>query len=252
MPTQHLLEQLRRYPSLRAGLDQLLEARQAAETLKLNVWTMAVEMSSLLALGCTTTQLRLLVGIGHLEHAEDVTDLFSAARSFQPENPMRFGPQTCFVLTDCGVQFLASLAPVSETSADGHGEVVNGAKERRVPVWDAEARELRDGSRLVKQFRRPAPMLELVLAAFQELNWPHHLDDPLPPKHDVVPSERLRDTVRRLNHCQHPHTILFSSDGLGAGIRWCWADQMNPESTEDPHISHGVAPGNPTMCPGQR
>jgi hypothetical protein len=68
-------------------------------------------------------------------------------------------------------------------------------------------------------------MLELVLAAFQEMEWPSHLDDPLPPEHGIVPKQRLRDTVRRLNRCQEPLRIRFASDGLGSGIRWGWGRQ---------------------------
>lgn len=224
MPSQHLDEQLRRNPQLRAALEQLLEARRGAEGLKLDVWTLAVELSGLLGAGCTLTQLRLLVAARYVEHAEDVTKQSDEARSFRSENPMKFGPQTCFVLTEAGVKFLDAAGPPAER---GTGNRLNGpspatgvAKERQVPIWDPEARELWVGGQMVKRFTRPAPVLELVLEAFQEMGWPSHLDDPLPPENGIVPEERLRDTVRRLNRCQEPLRIHFTSDGLGAGIRW--------------------------------
>ena len=71
-------------------------------------------------------------------------------------------------------------------------------------------------------------MLDLVLSSFQELAWPPRLDDPLPPVRDIVSAERLRDTIRRLNRCQDPHTVRFSSDGLGTGIRWAWTPGLPP------------------------
>jgi hypothetical protein len=86
---------------------------------------------------------------------------------------------------------------------------------------------------VLKQFRRPAPSLQLVLAAFEEEGWPMHLDDPLPPEHGIDPKQRLRDTVRRLNGCQRPQWIHFESDGLGTGLQWRW------RATDQPGMSHG-------------
>jgi hypothetical protein len=83
---------------------------------------------------------------------------------------------------------------------------------------------MKAGDRLVKRFTRPAPVLERILAAFEEDGWPPRLDDPLPPNHGTVPEERLRATVRRLNQCQKPHVVRFESEGTGAGIRWGWAE----------------------------
>jgi hypothetical protein len=206
---------------VRAALKHLLEARRGALTLKADVWSFAVEMAYLLGAGCTVTQLRLLVAAGFAEHAEDVTPPSEPERSFRPEPRLAFGPWTCFVLTAAGAAWVARL---EEESDPGAGKR-NGPVGRRVPRWSATARELRVDGRVLKRFRRPAPNLELVLAAFEEEGWPRHLDDPLPPEHGIDPQARLRDTVRRLNACQEPHKIRFESDGLGSGIRWGWADQ---------------------------
>ena len=40
--------------------------------------------------------------------------------------------------------------------------------------------EARMGDLVVKRFCQPSPNQELILASFQERNWLHHLDDPLP------------------------------------------------------------------------
>jgi hypothetical protein len=243
MSNQSLDGQLHRNRQLRAALEQLSEARRGAESLQLDVWAFAVEIAGLLGVGCTMTHLRLLVGAGYVEHAEDVTRPSDQTRSFRSENPMKFGPQTCFVLTEAGVTFLESANSPSE-SREGSRLIgrspMNGVTEgRMVPVWDSTAREFRVGERVVKRFRRPAPRLELVLAAFQEMDWPSHLDDPLPPERGSVPEERLRDTVRRLNRCQQPLCVRFTSDGLGAGIRWAWAASEPADPTDEPRMSHG-------------
>lgn len=232
MPSNFLSQELQRNPHFRAALEQLLEARRGAELLKVDVWALAVELSSLLSSGCTPTQLRLLIGAGYLDHAADVTKPTNMTRSFEPESPMKFGPQTCFVLTEAGIKLLQST-PLPSPQED-HGKPTgtpsaNGqAKQRPNPIWDAETRELRVEGQVLKRFRRPAPILELVLASFQEMGWPAHLDDPMSPVHEIVPEERLRDTVRRLNACQEPHRICFESDGLGAGIRWSLVGNRSP------------------------
>lgn len=239
MPSNFLSQELARNPRLRAALEQLLEARRGAELLKVDVWTFAVELSSLLGGGCTPTQLRLLVAAGYSDHAADVTKPTDMTRAFEPESPLKFGPQTCFVLTEAGIKLLES-APLPSPQEDcGKPTAIpslNGqSTQRPKPIWDAETRELRAEGQVLKRFRRPAPVLELVLAAFQELDWPPHLDDPLSPEPHIVPEERLRDTVRRLNACQDPHLIVFESDGLGTGIRWGWVTF----TLEPPRISHG-------------
>src|SRR5437870_5015237 len=90
----------------------------------------------------------------------------------------------------------------------------------RRPSWQAKPRELWIGKILVKQFRRPAPVLELILAAFEEEGWPSHLDDPIPPTPEVDSITRLHDSINRLNRMQETQLVVFSGDGTGRGIRW--------------------------------
>jgi hypothetical protein len=219
MPSNDLYEFFLRNPQSRPALEQLKEARRGAQLLRLDVWAVAIELSVLLSAGCTVTDLRLLVAAGCLEHAEEVTQSPARARRFRPESHLVFGPRTCFVLTDSAAEWVAR----QEKESDPGMVKLNGQSGRRVPRWSAVARELQVDGRVIKRLRRPAPNLELVLAAFEEEAWSPHLDDPLPPEHDIDSHQRLRDTVRRLNNCQTPHRIRFESDGLGAGIRWRWA-----------------------------
>jgi hypothetical protein len=107
------------------------------------------------------------------------------------------------------------------SSANGDGR--QRAAPRGSSRWDADGRELWAGGRLVKRFTRPAPLLELLLAAFQELGWPRVLDDPLPGAGGMDPKERLHDAVKRLNACQRPLVVRFRGDGTGQRGRWEWA-----------------------------
>jgi hypothetical protein len=85
------------------------------------------------------------------------------------------------------------------------------------PLWNCQRRELRFGSCVVKRLQRPAPNLELILAAFQELGWPERIDNPLGGSYRRAP-EHLRDAIKKLNRGQD--ILRFHGDGTGRGIRW--------------------------------
>jgi hypothetical protein len=92
---------------------------------------------------------------------------------------------------------------------------------RLVPVWDAECRRLSFDGRLVKWFRQPADNQVRILSAFQELDWPRRIDDPLPGEHGVDPRQRLREAIKSLNGCQEGGQVLrFRGDGTGEGVTW--------------------------------
>jgi hypothetical protein len=224
MPDQDPSDYIRRNPQVRKALEHLLKARSSAEVLKTDVWTFAVEMSSLLSTGCTVTELRLLVAAGYADHAEEITQSSDHGRSFRQEPRMTFGPRSCCVLTVAG----AELADRLEVESDLGNEKQDGRGSRRqVPRWSATARELRVSGQVLKRFRRPAPALELLLAAFEEMGWPRHLDDPLPPEIGIDPQQRLHDAIKRLNACQQPQLIRFLGDGTGYGVKWEWVPGKN-------------------------
>ena len=88
------------------------------------------------------------------------------------------------------------------------------------PVWEARSRELRVGEWLVKRFRVPAGNQELVLSAFEEEGWPAYIDDPLPMKAEIVPKQRLRNVIARLNGRQLVRLLRFHGNGNGEGVGW--------------------------------
>jgi hypothetical protein len=63
-------------------------------------------------------------------------------------------------------------------------QLVNGLGK---PRWDATARKLWWGNKVIKVFLRPSVCQELVLAAFEELGWPECIDDPLPISEGINP-----------------------------------------------------------------
>lgn len=73
---------------------------------------------------------------------------------------------------------------------------------------------------MVKQFRLPAPNQETILTAFQEESWPVRIDDPLPPKAEIDPKERLHNTIKALNRNQKQRRLKIKGDGTGEGVMW--------------------------------
>jgi hypothetical protein len=54
-----------------------------------------------------------------------------------------------------------------------------------------------------------------IIDAFQELDWPERIDDPLPNGQN---SQRLNETIHSLN--ERLRFIRFRADGTGCGILW--------------------------------
>lgn len=110
-------------------------------------------------------------------------------------------------------------------SGSGHAEAPNADAETDGPRF-TEKRELWVGRFLVKMFDRPAENQEVVLVSFQELNWPARIDDPTPPKRELVPKVRLGRTIAALNdYHKMPGLIRFRADGTGKGIIWEFGDR---------------------------
>jgi hypothetical protein len=89
------------------------------------------------------------------------------------------------------------------------------------PHWDGERHELWFGDILVKRYSRPAKNQWLLLDACEELGWPEHMPDSLPPSpkgpdHSI----RLRQAVRSLNHGMVNPVLLFECDHTGQGFTW--------------------------------
>jgi hypothetical protein len=88
------------------------------------------------------------------------------------------------------------------------------------PCWNSMRRQLCLGDIVVKHFRVPAAMQQLILSAFEEECWPEHIDDPLPGSGDIDTHTRLHDTIHRLNGHQTNRLLRFRGNGNGTGVCW--------------------------------
>jgi len=204
------------------ALRELLKAYHLALQHDEDPWEFSVDVHTLRALGLTVTDLRNLLLDKQVDHAEEITRSDDTRRNFRAIGSLFINEGTCFVLTDIGVETASQLrsrdpvsAPVSEADSTLQSE-------NCVPHWDPERRVLSYRGQQVKEFRWQAPNQETLLAAFAEEGWPPRIDDPLPPKHDTNPRDRLHDAIQGLNRYQRAKLkfIRFRGDGTGEGIIW--------------------------------
>jgi hypothetical protein len=220
-----------------AALALLSHAYACAEDAHAAPWDFALEVGRLRETGLTTSDLRWLVAKGFVEHGTETSTHGDAHRSFTRSEGFNFSATTCVVLTGKGTTFArrvlqaapataAAPAPPDAAPQAAPGSHVTspngetGPGPALKPHWDAGRRELSLGDQLVKQFHVPADNQELILSAFQEEEWPEHIDDPLPGNHGIDPKTRLNDAVYRLNRTQVTPLIRFHSNGHGSGVRW--------------------------------
>jgi hypothetical protein len=200
------------------AMNLLLEARAYSQSLQRNVWDFAVESHRLSGLSCN--HLRWLLCQGFVEHAAEVTSVVNDARTFRRLGPLELTKNTCFILTDTGVLYARPLLTESKVLLSGACLTPSDHIGADIPHWDRDARQLRLGTCVVKQFRVPASNQELVLAAFEVGHWPIRLDDPFSPIPGQDSKRRLHETIDRLNRNQIQRLICFRGDGTGQGVRW--------------------------------
>jgi hypothetical protein len=81
------------------------------------------------------------------------------------------------------------------------------------PIWDKDKRELRLDGKVVKSYRKAAQNQTLILASFEELNWPARIDSPF----RAADFETKSSTIKALNEAIPQ--LRFWADGAH-GIRW--------------------------------
>jgi hypothetical protein len=249
-----------------SALAILLTAFDYAQDSGADRWQFALELPDLLARGAALPDLRWLLLRNFAEHAKETTTPGDRSRSFRPLAPTSFPPDTCLTLTPAGAAALRpfiearGLSPFAVSSACGElsrTEQTGTVPVDRAPVspapnppqsgispspqplapspsvaqrptWDPLHRELRYAGQVIKRYRVPAPNQELILSAFQEEGWPEYLDDPLPPKDEIDPKQRLLATIKSLNHHQLSPLIRFHGNGNGLQVFW---EPVQPDRT---------------------
>jgi hypothetical protein len=219
---------------VKRGLALLLTAHHYAVDLGRDCWDFATEIATLRDLGLTRNDFRWLLCKGLVEHAREVIAPGGKGRQFEPQGELTFSARSCFVLTEAGVHEAARLRrgreaakqaaarpcgkDVSRTPSPPVKDDANSAT--LTPRWNAARHELRLGANVIKAFRIPSPNQEMILTVFEEEGWPVRIDDPLPPHPEIIPKQRLHDTVKSLNRNQQNRLIRFLGDGTGQGVRW--------------------------------
>lgn len=226
----------------RAGLELLRQAYLYAMDAGVDYWDFALEIDRLYEAGLTINDLRWLVAKGFAEHGRETSVYGDTHRSFRRSTGFNFEDSTCVILTACGKAMAnristgmvrhqqsvrsVDMSPAAVPESDVSQRIplsqfqTNGLNADAKPHWDAMRRELRIADVVVKRFRVPARNQELILRAFEEENWPPHIDDPLPVSETISPQTRLHDAINRLNRHQTNRLIRFQGNGRGTGISW--------------------------------
>jgi hypothetical protein len=211
----------------------LLAAYEYGRDANVDPWQFAVETDELRERGAASVDLRWLIATGLAEHRRETTIPGDPERSFRNLPRTGLPRRTSIALTERGAARLAALMREKlekSRSLGSSGAATDGmpvgeeAKpllaEAPRPVWDQQRRELRFCEQVVKHFRVPAPNQEIILQAFQEENWPHCVDDPLPPQDNLPIKSRLLATIKSLNRSQVKPLILFHGNGNGVQVYW--------------------------------
>ena len=204
-------------PAIRTALELLLHAYRTAACLQRDLWDFALEIDALKEAGVNQNDLRSLVCQGLTEHRMERNQRGAPHRSFGPPRSWRFHADSCFALSPKGVL----VAQVAESCGPDFqsGRTKPLPATAPTPLWDADRRELRLGSVVVKRFRQPARNQETILAAFEEDGWPPRVDNPLPANGDTDAVDRLHEAVKKLNRGTRG-LLRFYSDGAGLGVLW--------------------------------
>ncbi len=210
-------------PALQVALRALLDAHESAQELRQPAWDFALDIHDLHATGLASSAIRALLCQGYLEQGVERTRSAAKHRTFRPTANLSLTDRSCFVLTPAGLALARAacrLPPANDQPAGPGAPVAGWNGEPARPRWDDARRELRWQGELVKQFRQPAPDQEAILAAFEEEDWPPHIDDPLSPQPGRDAKDRLHQTIHNLNRHQQHCRIRFEGDGKGRGVCW--------------------------------
>jgi len=199
------------------GLQALCVALHYSADVERPASDFAIEIQSLEEIGLSNSDLRWLICKGYVQHFIDQTRYDQPGRLMVSTQSLRLVPESCFVLTPTGISVAERCNFTVQKNGDGQGFLHTRPK---IPSWDSKTRALHLGAEPVAIFDSPAPVPELILAAFEEEGWPARIDDPLRPVGEADHKARLCKAIHRLNkHVNSPH-IHFCADGSGQGVCW--------------------------------
>ena len=204
---------------MKAGLAALLRAHVCAQDANADTWDFALHVSGLFQNGMSVSDIRWLIAKGFAAHGQETSVYGKPHRTFRRSDGFVFDVATCMVLTPAGVNLAETVNGPSTPEAESWSRAF-GQSIPHTPNWDSGRRELSVAGTVIKRFRVPAQNQELILSAFQEEGWPHHIYDPLPTNRKINTHVRLHDAINRLNGCQKLPLVRFHGNGSGNGISW--------------------------------
>ena len=206
--------------SMKEGLESLLRAHICAQDANAERWDFALHVSTLHLCGMSVSDVRWLVAKQFAEHGRETSKYGMPHRTFRRMKGFLMDLATCVVLTPAGVDLAQAIVRRSTAGTEVRENSNRSSSAVQIPHWDSCRRELSVGGALIKRFRVPAQNQELILSAFQEEGWPHHIYDPLPTNRRIDTHVRLHDAINRLNGCQKSPLVRFHGNGAGNGISW--------------------------------
>ena len=90
---------------MHGALVLMADAFLYAEDLGCALWHFGVSIQELRSAGVSDNDLRWLIGKGHVEHSDEVTETDEEVRSFLPASGAVFSERACFILTERGQAF---------------------------------------------------------------------------------------------------------------------------------------------------
>lgn len=95
--------------SMRRGIEMLSVAYGYAREVERDDWEFALEIQSLAAAGVNNSELRWMVCMGLVRHAEEKIHDGAGGRMFHAVGDVTFSDRSCFVLTDRGYDVFLQL-----------------------------------------------------------------------------------------------------------------------------------------------
>lgn len=214
LSNRHVME-ARKRPSIGSALTQLLEANGLARALDRPAQEFCVRLSSLILGGSSAPAVQWLQNGGYVRQIHDRSKSRHAAVASKNG---AVDDHSRFVLTVGGLR-LARLVQGRRAAVERKTRIRCNRSVHK-PHWDSKQRELWLGDQLVKRFAVHATNQCLLMAVFQEEDWPVLVLDPFPGGTHRVKRKRLNNVIERLNKGHAVSLIRFHSNGNGDGVWW--------------------------------
>ena len=205
-----------------AALGRLARAHDDADDLNVDILQFALSLADLYQGGASESDLRWLVKRNYVIVLVEMTGEHATNREFRAHSALTFSERTCFVLSYAGKLFVRS-----RRLNNGHSSALSPGPPGQLPAldrvfWDAECHELWVDGQLVKRYKHAASNQWVILSAFQESNWQHHVTLVPASENGRTRPRRLSEMVWELNESLKDaagHSPLhFRMDGTGHGV----------------------------------